>query len=379
MSKPIINIAHVVHAFDVGGLENGLVNILNHLDDHFAHTIMCLSRSGRMAERIKNPHVNIIEMHLPTDRFRFPVIRLAREFQRIAPDIVHTRGWATVDAIWAARIAGVPWVIHGEHGREAGDPNGRNRKRNIVRKCLSPLVIRFVTVSEDLESWLIRTVGIPDSKVTTIHNGVDTCRFSPEARSAARVSLGLDDSVFTIGTVGRLDPVKDHTSLLQAFLPIARSAQPACLIIAGEGRMRSAIERLGAELNISDKIHLLGERHDIPQVLKACDVFTLTSIAEGISNTILEAMASALPVVATRVGGNPELVDDGVTGYLVSAGDVAALTATYETYRNNPNLRDLHGRNARTRAEHKFSLERMATQYAQLYQDLMGSREDQAA
>lgn len=378
MSKPI-NIAHVVHALDVGGLENGLVNVLNHLDDRFAHTIMCLSRSGRMAERIKNPHVKIIEMHLPIDRFHFPVIRLAREFQRITPDIVHTRGWATVDAIWAARIAGVPCVIHGEHGREAGDPNGRNRKRNVVRKCLSPLVHQFVTVSDDLKSWLIRTVRIPETKVTTIHNGVDTRRFSPEARSAVRISLGLDDSVFTIGTVGRLDPVKDHTSLLQAFLPIARSAQRVCLIIAGDGPMRRAIESLSSELAISEKIRLLGERHDIPQVLKACDIFTLTSIAEGISNTILEAMASALPVVATRVGGNPELVDDGVSGYLVSARDVSALTAAYESYFYNPKLRDQHGRNARLRAEQKFSLERMASQYAQLYHGLMGAKEDQAA
>ena len=378
MSKPI-NIVHVVHALDVGGLENGLVNILNHLDDRFAHTIMCLSRSGRMAERIKNSHVKIIEMHLPTDRFRFPVIRLAREFQRVSPDIVHTRGWATVDAICAARLAGVSGVIHGEHGREAGDPSGRSRKRNIVRKCLSPLVNRFVTVSDDLKSWLIRTVGIPESKVTTIHNGVDTRRFSPEERSACRISLGLDESVFTIGTVGRLDPVKDHKSLLQGFLPIARSAQPACLIIAGEGPMRRAIESLSVELGIAEKVWLLGERHDIPQVLKACDVFTLTSIAEGISNTILEAMASALPVVARRVGGNPELIDDGVSGYLVNAGDVTALTAAYETYLYNPKLRDEHGRNARARAEQTFSLERMASRYAQLYQGLIGTRAEQAA
>ena len=378
MSKPI-NIVHVVHALEVGGLENGLVNILNHFDDRFTHTIMCLSRSGRMAERIKNSQVKIIELRLPTDRFRFPVIRLAREFQSISPDIVHTRGWATVDAICAARVADVSRVLHGEHGREVGDPSGRNRKRNLVRKCLSPLVNRFVTVSDDLKSWLIRTVGIPESKVTTIHNGVDTRRFSPDRGGAIRDSLGLDDSIFTLGTVSRLDPVKDHRSLLQAFMPIARSARPVGLIIAGDGPMRSSIEQLSSELKIADKVHLLGERHDIPQVLKACDVFTLTSIAEGISNTILEAMASALPVVATRVGGNPELVEHGISGYLVSARDVAALTAAYESYLNDPTLKDEHGRNARARTEQRFSLERMASQYAQLYQGLMGAREDRAA
>ena len=215
--------------------------------------------------------------------------------------------------------------------------------------------------------------------MTTIHNGVDTDRFFSAERIANRASLRLDDSVFTIGTVGRLDPVKDHASLLHAFRPIARSDRPSCLIIAGDGPMKDAIERVGAELKISDKIRLLGERNDIPEVLKACDLFTLTSLAEGISNTILEAMASGLPVVATRVGGNPELVEDGINGYLVSAGDVAGLTAAYESYLYNPNLRDLHGRNARLRVEQKFSLERMATQYAQLYQELMKTRVNQAA
>jgi len=378
MAKPI-NIVHVVHALNVGGLENGLVNILNQLDERFAHTILCLSRSGSMAERIANRDVKIIEMHLPTDKFRFPVLRLFRIFKKLAPDIVHTRGWTTVDAIYAARLAGVPYVVHGEHGREADDPNGRNCKRNILRKCFSPLVDRFVTVSEDLRVWLIQTVGIPESKVTTIHNGVDTRLFSPGERSASRSSLGIDDTVFNIGTVGRLDLVKDHKSLLQAFLPIAQSAHPACLVIVGDGPMRRAIESLSCELGISEKVRLLGERHDIPKILKACDVFTLTSVAEGVSNTILEAMASGLPIVATKVGGNPELVDDGVNGYLVSARDVVGLTAAYKSYLYDPELRYQHGENARARAEQKFSLERMACRYAQLYQGLGFRGKDQAA
>jgi sugar transferase (PEP-CTERM/EpsH1 system associated) len=374
-----VSIVHVVQALDVGGLENGLVNIVNHLDDDFTHTILCLSRSGRMAERIKNPRAQVIEMRLPTDRFRFPVLRLAREFRRLSPDIVHTRGWSTVDAICAARVAGVEYVIHGEHGREAGDPNGGNRKRNLVRKWLAPLVNRFVTVSDDLRSWLIQTVGIPTSKITTIHNGVDSNRFAAARRPSSRALLGFDDALFTLGTVGRLDPVKDHATLIKAFLPIAQSQQPTRLIIAGDGPARSTIERLGVELKIADKIQLLGERHDIPEVLQACDVFTLTSIAEGISNTILEAMASALPVVATRVGGNPELVDDGLTGYLVEARDVTGLTAAFETYLQDQNLRNRHGQNARARVLQKFSLEGMATQYARLYNDVIGDGEEKAA
>jgi sugar transferase (PEP-CTERM/EpsH1 system associated) len=241
------------------------------------------------------------------------------------------------------------------------------------------LVGHFVTVSNDLRLWLTQTVGIPEPKVTTIHNGVDTQRFSPDGRSAARRSLGLDESVFTIATVGRLDPVKDHRSLLQAFVPIARSNRQVCLMIVGDGPARKDIVGLCSEMQITDKVRILGERQDIPIVLKACDVFTLTSIAEGISNTILEAMASGLPVVATRVGGNLELVDPGVTGHLVTAKDVAALTVAYESYFRDPELCNRHGRNARTRAEQKFSLERMASQYSDLYRSVMGKTEKQAA
>jgi sugar transferase (PEP-CTERM/EpsH1 system associated) len=374
-----IKIVHVVHSLNVGGLENGLVNLLNHLDGRFTHTILCLSRSGRMAERIKNKDVKIIEMTLPTDRFRFPIIRLARVLQSVSPDIVHTRGWSTIDAICAARVAGVSHVIHGEHGREAGDPNGRNRKRNMIRKCLSPLVNRFITVSDDLRLWLTQTVGIPELKIITIHNGVDAQQFVPDGRGAARRSLGLDESAFIIGTVGRLDPVKDHRSLLQAFAAVAQGNPRARLIIVGDGAMRQVIEAQIKELRIGDRMQMLGERQDVAEILKALDCFTLTSVAEGISNTILEAMATGLPVVATRVGGNLELVQHGLTGQLVAPGDVGALAHAFESYLNDPELRIREGRAARVRAEKHFSLERMAADYTEFYSSVSAGKSRSAA
>jgi glycosyltransferase involved in cell wall biosynthesis len=427
-----IKIVHVVHSLNVGGLENGLVNLLNNLDEQFSHTILCLSQSGPMAQRIKNRDVAIIEMGLPTDRFRFPLVRLARLFRQISPDIVHSRGWSSIDAISAARMASVPHVIHAEHGWEATDPKGQNFKRKVVRKCLSPLVDRFVTVSEDLKRWLTQSVGIAERKVTCIHNGVDTQRFAPlgaqsagraqsaermghrakgegqqaagggqravgerttasrllttalcghprsgassvvrspqSALSALRHRLGLPVEGVLFGTVGRLDPVKDHRSLLKAFAPMARSDRPAYLLIAGGGPMQTEIAILVAQLGMGDEVLLLGERGDVPEILQALDVFALPSIAEGISNTILEAMASGLPVVATQVGGNPELVEDGVTGQLVPVRDAMALTIAFESYLRDPQLRQEHGRNGRLRAEQCFSLDRMAARYATLYE-----------
>ena len=365
----------------VGGLENGVVNLLNHLDDRFHHTILCLSKSGAMAQRIEGRDVSVLEMRLPTDKFRFPIVKLARVFREIAPDIVHSRGWSSIDAISAARMARVPCVIHGEHGWEAADPQGRNRKRIIVRKCLSPLVDRFIAVSDDLKRWLTQTVGISAQKITCIHNGVDIRRFASGERDRARQLLGLDPSVFTIGTVGRLDPVKDHETLLKSFAAIVGSerAAAACLLIVGDGPMRKQIEALTVRLGISDQVKLLGERRDVPMVLKAFDTFALTSVAEGISNTILEAMASGLPVVATRVGGNPELIEHGVTGQMIPARNVEALTEALQRYLQDPELRRSHGVNAQKRAMQNFSLERMATQYAELYSDLVARRAKKVA
>jgi sugar transferase (PEP-CTERM/EpsH1 system associated) len=295
------------------------------------------------------------------------------------PDIVHTRAWGTVDAIMAARVAGISRVVHGEHGRHASDPDGTNLKRRILRKCFSPLVDRFVTVSEDLRLWLTKSVGIAAGKVVRIHNGVDTKRFSPSHRKQARQMMGIDSSTLVIGSVGRLDPVKDHYSLLSAFASIKQIRPSDQLLIVGDGPTRRQIEAQIVELGLGDRVRLFGERRDVADVLRACDIFALTSIAEGISNTILEAMATGLPLVATRVGGNPELIQHGVNGQLAAVGDVQGISAALESYIVNIDLRHSHGRNARRIAEETFSLERMASQYAQLYHELAGSKQEQAA
>jgi sugar transferase (PEP-CTERM/EpsH1 system associated) len=371
---------HVVQSLEVGGLENGVVNLLNQLSDQrFKHVVCCLTHAGRLAERIQSKDVEIVEMGLPTDRFRFPVMKLRRLLRHWAPDIVHTRGWGTIDAIIAARMAGVSRVIHGEHGREATDPKGLNPKKNLIRRALSPMVDRFVCVSDDLRRWLTSTVGIAERKVVTVHNGVDIDRFQVQARDVARRQLGLGATEFIIGTVGRLDPVKDHLSLLNAFAPIAKRSPKARLLVVGGGPMRQIIESQILSLGFSGQVLLLGDRQDVETIMNALDVFALTSIAEGISNTILEAMASRLPVVATRVGGNPELVQDGTTGQLVEARDVAALTTAFAGYLDDSEMCVRHGAAGRIRTEKYFSLERMAADYAELYSDVVTGKSRIAA
>ena len=360
-----MHVSHVVHSLEVGGTENGVVNLVGALRD-VRHSVVAVTGTGPLAARLpagvplscvnKRPGIDVKAIG-----------RFVAEFRALRPDVVHTRNWASFDAVVAARLAGVRVVIHGEHGREIGDPEGRNPRRNRIRKLLSPLVTGFVAVTHDLERWLVERVGIPARKVVTIHNGVDPRRFVEGDRPAARAALDAPHGSLVVGTVGRLDPVKDQVGFLRAFARVAARYPTALAVIVGDGPWRAQLEQEIASLGLEGRARLLGNRLDVPRLLPGFDVFSLPSVAEGMSNTVLEAMAAGLPVVATRVGGTPDMVEDGVTGALVAPRDVAGLAAAFDAYLADPFLRASHGKAAQARALTEFSLERMAANYGTLY------------
>jgi sugar transferase (PEP-CTERM/EpsH1 system associated) len=368
--RPLV--AHVIPTLRVAGLENVVARLIDRLRTDLDHAVITPAGNGPMRARFPEgiPVIAMADEH-PQDRWN--AIRMARIFRALRPDIVHSRNWSSVDGIIAARLAGVPIVVHSEHGREASDPEGRDRKRRIVRRLLAPMVDQFVTVSRDLGRWLVEDIGLPRRKVLSICNGVDTRRFSPSGRQAARAALAIESGSMVIGTVGRLDPVKDQVGLIHAFRRVAGDPR-ARLLIVGDGPCRPELESVISALDLDQRVRLLGERDDVPDVLAAMDVFVLSSIGEGISNTILEAMATGLAVVATRVGGNPELVVDGTTGSLVEARSPAALAAALQRYLEDPGLIESQGRAARQLAEAEFSLERMLASYEQLYMRLLDAR-----
>ena len=341
-------VVQVIPTLRTGGLENVVLRLVTHFEPRLSQGVVTPAKNGPLAARFP-AGVSIVamgEQHRPD---RFNAVRMAQVFRRLRPDIVHTRNWTCIDAILGARLAGVPHVIHGEHGREATDPTGSNRLRRRVRRVLAPLVSQFVTVSRDLNRWLVEDVGVPARKVRTIYNGVDTDRFAPGDREAARRTLEIPPGWGVVGTVGRLDPVKDQAGLIRAFA--ATTAQrPSVLLIVGDGPLRSELDALTRELGLDGRVRLLGERQDVPQVLQALDCFVLPSVGEGISNAILEAMATALPVVATRVGGNVELVEDGETGLLVEVRQREALVRELDCYLCDPGIASKHGASARARA-----------------------------
>jgi len=231
-------------------------------------------------------------------------------------------------------------------------------------------------VSKDLERYLVQRIGIAPARITQIYNGVDTVRFAPSAGVARDVFPAgfAPPGTVVIGTVGRVQPVKDHATLLRAFAALAGSepalAERARLVIVGDGPLLAQTRALAATLGIDDATWFAGNRSDVPALLRALDVFALPSLNEGVSNTILEAMASGVPVVASAVGGNVELVDGEATGLLVPAGDSDALAGALLRYLRDTPLRLAHGRQARAVVTERFSLHAMVAGYADVYEAL---------
>ncbi|MEO8187734.1 MAG: TIGR03088 family PEP-CTERM/XrtA system glycosyltransferase [Burkholderiaceae bacterium] len=368
-------IAHVVYRFDVGGLENGVVNLINRLpESSWRHAVLALTEvSSLFMQRVQRQDVQYLSLHKSPGHLWKLYPRLWQIFRELQPAVVHTRNLAALEAVVPAWGAGVPARIHGEHGRDAIDPDGARSRYQWVRRAYSPFVSRYVAVSQDLKRYLQDRVGISADRIAQLYNGVDSDRFHPVADTRA-VIVGCpfrSSDHWLVGTVGRMDHVKDQSTLARAFV-VALQTNPSArgrmrLIIAGEGVLRAEAMRILNEGGAGELAWFAGERTDIPEIMRGLDCFVLPSRGEGISNTILEAMACGIPVVATRVGGNAELVEEGVTGRLVSAADPAALAAAIVSYFEKPELAHQHGRAGRSRIEESFSLDRMVDSYHELY------------
>jgi sugar transferase (PEP-CTERM/EpsH1 system associated) len=370
----------VVYRFDIGGLENGLVTLLNRMPEaEWRHTVVALTTANEaFCRRVRRPDVRYVALEKGEGHLHRHYGRLVRLFRELRPDIVHTRNLAALEATVPAWLAGVPRRVHGEHGRDARDPDGRNRRMRWVRRAYSPFVSHYVALSRELAAYLTDAVGISPGRVTRICNGVDTLVFRPKGPTH-RPPAGwpFDPRCWVIGTVGRLDPVKGTEVLVQAFGEAVRRQPQARshlrLVIVGDGPERPAIERALAEQGVADLAWLPGSRSDIPELMGAMDCFVLPSLGEGISNTILEAMACGLPVVATRVGGNAELVSEGVTGELVEPQSAAALADAMVRLADDRPLALRYGEAGRARAVREFSVNAMVDSYARLYKELLGT------
>ena len=367
-------IVHVVYSFSVGGLENVIVQLINRLPaDRFEHVVLSLTTISDFKNRITQPGVRFIELHKPPGHAVALYPKIYRLLCEIKPDVVHSCNLAALEMAPLSWLARVPLRIHAEHGWDAHDPQGINPRYQRLRRAYKPFVSHYVAVSKDLDDYLERAIGVPQFRRSLITNGVDTQAFLPAQGAPSAVPgcpfvLGEN---WLLGTVGRLQSVKNQPLLVRAFVRLLQDHPEAAirmrLVVVGEGPLRAEIETLLANANVSHLAWLAGARDDVADVLRMLNCFVLPSQAEGTSCTLQEAMACGLPVVATAVGGTPDILKHGESGFLVDSDDEAAMAnAIWALYTDKAKTLRL-AQTARDWALQNFGLDAMVHSYESLF------------
>jgi glycosyltransferase involved in cell wall biosynthesis len=359
-----VKVCHVSLTLCTGGLERLLVEFARwHDRSRFELEFVALGDVGRPANDIRDAGCEVTVLNCER-RSRYRQVReLAWHFRDRGVDVVHTHNaYPHLYGTLAARLAGVPAVIHTRHGRRFG----QTWRERLYFAAASRLANRVVAVSEDTGALCRRLGWLDDRKVARIYNGIDIDRFA---------FRGPTDEPRAI-SVGRLSPEKDFATLLRAVALVVASKPDFRLLLVGDGPERAALERLSSELKLSDHVQFFGERNDVAELLSGRGVgfFVASSLTEGVSLTLLEAMAAGLPVVATNVGGNPEIVVPDETGLLVPSADPAALAEAMLWMSRDPFRRVQMGSAGRRRVERQFSVRGMIEQYEALYEELLSAR-----
>lgn len=369
-------IVHINYSLDTGGLENGLINLINNTPSGmFRHAIICLHRSGRFAKYLQHSvPIYALDKQPGTDPGMY--WRLLRLLHELQPKIIHTRNIAALATTPCSLFLSGVKRIHSEHGRDMVELSGKHFKYNSLRKAMRPLIHQYITVSRDLEQWLIRTINIKPTKIRQIYNGVDSNRFRYQTEAVPNdLPWKQENKPLVIGTVGRLSRVKNQQLLLHAYA-LFREQHPerfakSRLLIVGNGPLANEYKELCSNLGLTEQVVFTGDRSDVPDLLHQMDIFVLPSLAEGISNTILEAMAAGLPVVGTNSGGTPELITEGKNGQLVPVDQPDILAATLNNLLANKEIRYTFSQAGRAMIEKHFSWQQTVDNYLSVYQKLL--------
>jgi sugar transferase (PEP-CTERM/EpsH1 system associated) len=365
-----LRIMHVFDRLDVGGTEKVIMKLVNGLEaGRFQHSI-CTLRGTAPAARSWATGVEIMDAGTEGAALQFNVLRLAKLMKRVRPAIVHSRNWGGIEAILAARMARVPVIIHSEHGYQlemlAGLPMRQRTLRHLAYRWASAVF----TVSQELRSYHAAQAWCKPETIHVLYNGVDGEKFKSrvEVRCTMRRHLGIPADGLVVGSVGRMVPLKDAMTLLRAAEVLLPAMSNIYVLLVGSGPELARLQEYVARSPLLHG-HVLfpGACDNVADLLNALDVFVLPSLMEGMSNTLLEALATGLPVLATRVGGNPEVVAESVCGHLFQPGDATELSTRLRTLLQDHRLRAQFGQAARARALRHFSLEGMLHRYCELY------------
>ena len=376
--KPI-NVLHIIGTLQLGGAENQVVTLAQALSDgrHEIH-VCCLHREGEQASVLRNMGINVFCLNMRQRFWPVAVFKLYRLIRRLKVQILHTHLYNA--GIWGRMVAifaGVPVIVTTEHGMASW----KKRYHLLLERVVNHYTNKIIAVSEDIRRRRVDFEGVNPKKIITISNMVDINLFNaPTSREQVRKRLGINDSIILIGTVARLVVAKRLDILLEAARIICNGFPQARFLIIGDGPLREQLEFQAEQLDLhSDHVQFLGSREDIPELMSALDVFVLSSEREGLPVAMLEAMAASKPVVATRVGGIPEVIRDGHNGLLVPPRNVHRLSEAICALLKSSTLRETIGNNGYSTVKSDFSASAISRQIAALYTSLLEKKEEESA
>jgi sugar transferase (PEP-CTERM/EpsH1 system associated) len=363
--RPLV-VVHVVLSLDLGGLERVVLDLTREeigLGQRVA--VICVEQTGRLAPQAEALGARVFCVHKPPG-FRLGTIgRIRAVLRAIDPDIIHTHH------LGALFYTGPAWrcpIVHTEHGKLGNE----SRRRRCLLRLAAGFTTRFIGVSGDITEEAVAKRIVPRRKAAVLPNGIDMTRFADRGgRAAVRDEFGIPAGAPVVGTVGGLREIKRQDRLIRAFARLRERIAGAHLLLVGDGVMMDALRELAEELGLGACVHFTGYQSDPARFYQALDVFALTSDSEGTPLSVLEAWATGLPAVATRVGGLPELFEDTRAGILVEPDDEAGLASALAALLVNPERSRALGEAGRKRVEQRYSLRRMADGYQDHYLEVL--------
>lgn len=367
-----INVLQLITGLDIGGAEKLLLSTARRLNSNKYRTIVCyLKGEGALSEDFEKSGIAVIALGMRHRLDFTAIIKLVRLIKKERIGLVQTHLiHAHIIGRIAAKLVGVPVIISTEHNLY--NRGGKYLLLNLINRITARFTDRMIAISEAVKDSIVESGRIRASRVSVIYNGIDTNEF--KRINGKREEFPINPAPSVVGMVARLEPQKGHRYFLKAASQVVKDIPGVKFLVVGDGPLKEKLRTQATKLGLSRDVIFAGSRRDVPQILGALDILVLPSLWEGLSNVILEAMAAGKPVVATEVGGIPEVVKDGETGLLVPPKDPDALARAIVKLLQNKELAKRMGRAGKKRVKEHFTIERTVAQTEKLYNSLIAQK-----
>lgn len=361
-----MKITHFIRNFEIGGLESVVLRLaeLQAFSGHEVR-IVCIEKEQQAVLNYSATNINIVKLNKSSKLLA--LIRVFFELIRNRPDVINTHNFlANVYGSYAGHLLRIPICLTLHSGDNQNPKEFKRRSMSIPR--------HFICVSSKIKEILLSSAdkNISQDNVSIINNGIDPDSFVNTALSNARQEFGISENTFLVGTVGRLQSIKNQKILLEAIAVLSKNNENIYVLVVGDGPLRYELESLSVSLEIQKKVCFAGSRNDVARLLAEMDVFVLPSLAEGSPISLIEAMSVRLPVVATAVGAIPNIIQNGINGYLIPPADLPALVNRLDYISENRELSKEVGERAYETVQKEYSMDKMKLSYYEIYKKLAG-------